>query len=985
MYNIRIKSVPNKAKTGSQLDYSLVDRNTLFLKPSDTNVDSDVKNTIGAVPREMANIEAEGGETIVGDINNDGYLEHQTIVGKRHSQGGVPMNVPDGSFIFSDTKKLKIKDPNVLSMFGMNTKKEGYTPAEIAKKYQINDYIAIQRDPAKDVISKRTAELSLSNNLKKLGMLALVQESMKGFPDGIPAIAESVMAGLQEGNQQTEMQYGGYVPKAQVGGLKLSVKDAEILYNNALKSNDPKKIQQAIDNIEKYKDSGWYSWGWVPGSDENKFESYQQELLNAKNKILYSTARNNFIKKYEYLNDRLNKEKERMLQGLSFSYLPDDHLNTTMFDMMNKKYNKLKNAETLNNSWIVDDQDYIQTINESSSYLDKMLKSFKTQKGKNETKADTVTFGENNTRTESEKPDVNSGNTPVFKPKQKPAPTASSQQSSSTSQQTATTNIGDINVKYNPNADFAYGGNVQYMQNAGQTNTQEEDPIVEYERGPKGGIKAKTASGKYIDTPYTKYLKWDNQKGTFRLEVPSAIPYEERIQIADFLTKNKGFKNIIQSSDYKINPKDYYEGFYAGLKPEHFEDRLVREQLGNDATNALSPLDKRKKAFEILGIDTSKIPLATLANTKQLYTPEFTQKTFYPAFTKFLPEGAYRPELGNDVRFGFEHYDALKAKKPVQQQTVYTPNTEDEYEPEKRNYYEREPIVGGTGWSKNATLNFMNAALGQRYRGFPYLAKVDLQTPGYVLEAPNQLIQNAQSSLKNVTDLAQNTMPGNVAVATSLGVTGQGLEQAANVIAGVNNRNVQTVNQFSNIAAGIENQEEMFNRGQALPKFVADVNILGQQNVNSANKFRSNLLKAAISANKEQENLELMKKMYPGVGINNWDRSIGWSGNPRSVFGFDTYVNPMMMNQRGSRGMNSGYVPDPSEVTSAAGSVYQKAYKDMFTTMGEEKAKSYAEKLASAYANKMMGSYNPYMSNNNGAAMFASMYGSATPDFMDFE
>ena len=109
MYNIKLKSVPNKAKTGSQLDYSLVDRNTLFLKPN-TPVDSDVKNTISAVPRDKANIEAEGGETIVGDINNDGYLEHQTIIGKRHTQGGVPLNVPEGSFIFSDTKKMTIKE-----------------------------------------------------------------------------------------------------------------------------------------------------------------------------------------------------------------------------------------------------------------------------------------------------------------------------------------------------------------------------------------------------------------------------------------------------------------------------------------------------------------------------------------------------------------------------------------------------------------------------------------------------------------------------------------------------------------------------------------------------------------------------------------------------------------------------------------------------------------------------------------------------------
>lgn len=980
MYNIRIKSVPNKAKTGSQLDYSLVDRNTLFLKPSDTNTDSDVKNTIGAVPREMANIEAEGGETIVGDINNDGYLEHQTIVGKRHTKGGVPMNVPDGSFIFSDTRKLKIKDPNVLSMFGMNTKKGGYTPAEIAKKYQINDYIAIQRDPAKDVISKRTAALSLSNNLKKLGMLALVQESMKGFPDGVPAIAESVMAGLQEGNQQTEMQYGGYVPKAQVGGLKLSVKDAEKLYNDALKSNDPKKMQQAIDTIEKYKNSAWYSWGWVPGSDENKFEDFQ-ETLNLKRKTILNTQISNkieqqlqtFKEKFKNTYPDFLKEKQKIMQGLP-SVFTDDQINE--YENLAEAYNRMNASNEISYFDVPSAEGRLKKLDNLIKILKKTPYSGNTQ--------GTVTFGENNTTTESKKPATSSSNAPVFKPKQKPAPTTSSQQSSSTSQQPATINIGDINVEYDPNADFAYGGNVQYMRDAGQTNTQEEDPIVEYKYGPNGGVKAITASGKVIDTPYTKYLKYDKTKGRFRLEVPSTIPYEERIQIADFLTKNNAFKTIVQSSDYNINPKDYYEGFYAGLKPEHFEERLVREQLGDDAANALTPLDRRKKAFEILGIDTSKIPLATLANTKQLYTPEFTQKTFYPAFTKFLPEGTYRPELKDDDQLGFEHYDALKAKKPVQKQTVNTQNNEDEYEPEKRNYYEREPVVGGTGWSKNATLNFMNAALAQRYKGFPHLAKVDLQTPGYVLEAPNQLIQNAQSSLKNVTDLAQNTMPANVAFASSLGATGQGLEQASNAIAGVNNRNVQTVNQFSNIASGIENQEEMFNRGQALPKFVADINVLRQQDINSANKFRSNLLKAAISANNEQQNLELMKKMYPGVGINNWDRSIGWSGNPRSVFGFDTYVNPMMMNQRGSRGMNSGYVPDPSEVTSAAGSVYQKAYNDMATTMGEEKAKSYAEKLASAYASKMMNSYNPYMS-NNGAAMFASMYGSATPDFMDFE
>jgi hypothetical protein len=256
MYNIKIKSVPNRAKTGSQLDYSLVDRNTLFLKP-DTQVQSDVKNTISAVPREKANIEAEGGETIVGDTNNDGFLEHQTIVGKRHSKGGVPLNVPEGSFIFSDTDKLRIKDPEILKMFGMAPNKKGYTPAEIAKKYQVNDYMAILKDDTKDKYSKETAQVMLDSNLKKLGMLALVQESMKGFPDGVPAIAESVMEGLMGGGaaeQQEEEQQGQ--PEARYGGIQLPKAQDGKTYGQALEE-ERKKIQQEKDAATTEAEPDW--------------------------------------------------------------------------------------------------------------------------------------------------------------------------------------------------------------------------------------------------------------------------------------------------------------------------------------------------------------------------------------------------------------------------------------------------------------------------------------------------------------------------------------------------------------------------------------------------------------------------------------------------------------------------------------------------------------------------------------------------------
>ena len=226
MHNIRIKQLP---KTGDQRGYSLVDRNDLYIKTNPINQDTNVKNTISAVPREEANIEAEGGETVVGDINGDGMLEHSNIVGKKHTKGGVPLNINPGSFIFSDTDKLKIKDLEVQALFGMAPNKKGYTPAAIAKKYPVNNFMNTLKIDEADELSKRTAEMMLKNNLEKLGQLALVQESMKGFPDGIPAIAESVMAGMQQqgpqgNNPQEESQeqpmarYGGSMPSYQNAG-----------------------------------------------------------------------------------------------------------------------------------------------------------------------------------------------------------------------------------------------------------------------------------------------------------------------------------------------------------------------------------------------------------------------------------------------------------------------------------------------------------------------------------------------------------------------------------------------------------------------------------------------------------------------------------------------------------------------------------------------------------------------------------------------
>ena len=153
---------------------------------SDSNVS--VNRTLQPTPRNQANVEAEKDETVVTDLNFDGLPEHYTIAGNRHSSGGTPLNLPQNSFIFSDTPKMRIKDKELLKFFG---KKNGgsYTPAELAKQYDINKYRAILADPNTDKMQRKTAELMIANYNEKLAKLALAQESMKGFPDGIPFIS----------------------------------------------------------------------------------------------------------------------------------------------------------------------------------------------------------------------------------------------------------------------------------------------------------------------------------------------------------------------------------------------------------------------------------------------------------------------------------------------------------------------------------------------------------------------------------------------------------------------------------------------------------------------------------------------------------------------------------------------------------------------------------------------------------------------------
>lgn len=154
---------------------------------------SKVNNSLLPVNRDIANVEAEKGETVVTNMSRglNNIYEMYNINGKKHSKGGTPLALPtdeDGStgtsFIFSDSKKLLVKDPALLKYFGIKGKKPK-TPAEISKKWipAVNKAKEVLIDLGADRLSKQSAEMSLDNASFKIAALKLLQESMKGMKD----------------------------------------------------------------------------------------------------------------------------------------------------------------------------------------------------------------------------------------------------------------------------------------------------------------------------------------------------------------------------------------------------------------------------------------------------------------------------------------------------------------------------------------------------------------------------------------------------------------------------------------------------------------------------------------------------------------------------------------------------------------------------------------------------------------------------------
>jgi hypothetical protein len=129
--------------------------------------------TLQPEAREDSNVEIEKGEVVVSTDGVSNQKRTANAGGKKHSEGGTPVNLPVGSAVYSD--HLKLKDPQLLEVLGFSGKKPK-TFAQIAKKWDLSKLVDKREDDAIDQITKRTLDKGIEDSNFKLSLAFILQQ-----------------------------------------------------------------------------------------------------------------------------------------------------------------------------------------------------------------------------------------------------------------------------------------------------------------------------------------------------------------------------------------------------------------------------------------------------------------------------------------------------------------------------------------------------------------------------------------------------------------------------------------------------------------------------------------------------------------------------------------------------------------------------------------------------------------------------------------
>lgn len=824
----------------------------------------ETRETLGPVDREDANLEAEKGETAV--INVDGMPAHFKIGGQRHSNGGTPLNLPDNSFIFSDTAKMKIKDPLVLAQFGMAPKKGGYTPAEISKKYDINKFRRVLADPDTEAVERKTAEMMIANYNEKLAKLSLAQESIKGFPQGIPVIAmpyiesmkmnpasflgdqaeEEQEAGTQPDAETGESRYGsqvisqwdtrkygGGLPKAQ-NGTDWS-KDPDVgpyyrKYMEALNSKDPAKMRSASGALKQNpngEDIDLPGLGWWPGSKQNKLADLSQILekqANAYEKkptgpVLTTQEQDDmsarkdaaaaFSKAWQ-LKEQAKKDGD-----------PDKEI---MYDDMLKELHKVhpdyKGAQDSPNAWgsrLYRKPEYTQITNTNQHKLVKPAVYY----------------------SDKEKELIADYHNKLLKPKEVVKAKEVIKAKAAEAKPVVETPVNNIIDSSGVSIEDYMKRHKLSFQEGGEGN--DDLPIAQ--EGKIIRLKEGTfieKNGKMV--PYKEPAKGDTKKAVAQPGV-KLTPEEEAARL----------KTAETAPEKYVSDEQYAE----------LEDLYKKAQVssqGNPNKKTAETLAFQKRYHELLPNEAQRIIASEKDPTNKGKTLGHGQK--------------YDLTANEDSMFGkrTEQYWQAVKKAPKKEDQKLPPIVKKLELPAERKPFERNPPIGtnpkpyAPWWLQDIVKTSGAAADLMRVKKYePWQATPEVRLPDATFYDPTRELA-ANTEQANLASQFHQAFTGPKSGAIS-GVQGKAMANAADIMAKYNNMNVQIANQLSSERTGIMNDASR-NKANLDTQLFDKYTIANQQFDNSKNMARQNLRQSYIDAITNRAKTQALNTLYPNFYTN---------------------------------------------------------------------------------------------------------------------
>ena len=822
-YKVKIKKIPT-ARVGMQVQGALSNDTMPFNGKGTTQMNSvpapSVKKTLQPVARKDANLEAEKGETVIGNIDGSNMPSLFNIGGKRHVNGGTPLNLPDDSFIFSDTKSMMIKDPQILKMFGKSPRKGGYTPADLSKSYDMNKYRKILQDKNSDAIDKRTAEMMIKNYVIKLGALALAQESQKGFPQGIPALAKPYMEtnGISEEDLIPPAPEPAPAPQQQMGQQQMP---APQTMPDGSPIAQPQTMEQDMAQMQQPTPNQMMQWGGVrmlKRAQEGMQQPSEEEMAMM--------------------------QQQQAQQQQPQAQQPQQGQEDPMQQMMQQVEQALQQGSK--------PEEVVAQLIQNQVPPDQVAQIF-VQLGMPEEQVQELVTGVMQ--------EMQGGQEQQMDPRQQQQQAISEeemmamqQQDPQQMQQASMAPYGMQMGGYTMPDYMQYGG---YFQNGGP--------------GPNSTItnqKKRALTKEELQTSRPSTISEGKRSGDNWESLGDDV-------YARGTMEGKEWKDPGKQKQYTGSQDSYMKAICNRMKNGDLKGFTLDEVI-----NKAKVISTRNKDFEALKAQLSAC-VTISANTEYVKekTPPVVDCPCVDDKGVPLKNADGTPMFAKkDPVTG----KCLPCTEPVIDCECKDPKTGETYDPGKDvngNCNDCTKVIPPkvppppAKWWLQDTVNTMGAFgdLARVKKEMPWEARVDLEEPRPVFLDPTRELA-AQSEQANIASQASGQFAGAQAQGARLSaIQGQGAESAANTLSRINNANVGIANQFEGQQVGIRNQENMLN--QQMANRVYDKNVIAnQQFANAKTAGRSNLRQSYNTGVTNKWKTDALNQMYPNYQT---DPSVG--------------------------------------------------------------------------------------------------------------